>query len=129
VAHSSSGLSCRLGSWSEWVGRLRRAYGDCERNPAGDVHRLAGGFGSSVADTVWVSLDGLSDELVDLLDRLSRPDAVRFRGFAARLTPDEPVLIEESAAAAAVRPYGWLLDRLGTDGVRLTSAGYLRRRW
>ncbi len=72
-----------------------------------------------------MSSDGLSDELADLLDRLSGPDADRFRGFAARLAPHEPVLIEESAAGRAVRPYGWLLTRLGVDGVRLTSAGYL----
>jgi hypothetical protein len=95
---------------------------------AGSRARVSGtGLGRSgrVVDTVWVSFDGLSDELVDLLDRLFGPEAVRFRGFAARLAPDEPVLIEESAAARAVRPYGWLLDRLGADGVRLTSAGYL----
>ena len=78
-----------------------------------------------MVDTVRVSFDGLSDELVDLLGRLAGPDAVRFRGYAARLAPDEPVLIDESTAAEAVRPYSWLLDRLGTDGVRLTSAGYL----
>lgn len=78
-----------------------------------------------MVDTVRVSFDGLSDELVDVLHRLSGPDAVRFRRFAAQLAPDQPVLIQESAAAGAVRPYGWLLDRLGFDGVRLTSAGYL----
>jgi hypothetical protein len=68
----------------------------------------------------------LIDELAgDLLDRLARPDAVRFRSYATRLTQGEPVRVEESAAAEAVRPYSWVLGRLGADGVRLTSAGYL----
>ena len=73
-------------------------------------------------DTVRVLLDEVTE---DLLDRLSGSEAVRFRGFVARLTRSEPVRVDESAAAEAVRPYTWLLGRLGTDGVQLTSAGYL----
>jgi len=38
---------------------------------------------------------------------------------------DEPILIDAETAARMVRPYMWLLDRVGTDGVKLTSAGYL----
>jgi hypothetical protein len=101
-----------------------RGEGEGEGNLAGHVDGRRRSV-SGVVDTVRVSFDGLSDELADLLDRLSGPDADRFRGFAARLAPHEPVLIEESAAGRAVRPYGWLLTRLGVDGVRLTSAGYL----
>ncbi len=78
-----------------------------------------------LTDTGEVSLDGLRDELVDVLDRLSGREAVRFRGLAAQLMPAVPVVIDNSSAAAAVRPYSWLLGRLGADGVRLTSAGYL----
>ncbi|WP_343709493.1 hypothetical protein [Mycobacterium sp.] len=33
--------------------------------------------------------------------------------------------IDTDAAAAAVRPYAWLLERVGDDGVTLTQAGYL----
>lgn len=73
-------------------------------------------------NTVRVPLVELAD---DLLSRLVGPDAVRFRGLAARLSRGGPVHIEESTAADAVRPYAWLLSRLGADGVRLTSAGYL----
>lgn len=36
-----------------------------------------------------------------------------------------PVLIGVETAAAAVRPYAWLLDRVGEDGIKLTQAGYL----
>jgi hypothetical protein len=72
-----------------------------------------------------VSVGLLSEHLVDVLDRLSGQEAVRFRGFVARAQLDRPVAVEASEAAAAVRPYAWLLDRLGADGVRLTSAGHL----
>jgi hypothetical protein len=37
----------------------------------------------------------------------------------------QPVLVDVAAAARMVRPYAWLLDRVGTEGIKLTSAGYL----
>ena len=36
-----------------------------------------------------------------------------------------PVLVEAAVAAAMVRPYSWLLDRVGDAGIKLTAAGYL----
>lgn len=72
-----------------------------------------------------MSPDLLSEHLVDVLDRLSGEDAVRFRGLVARAALDRPVAVEASEAASTVHPYAWLLDRLGADGVRLTSAGHL----
>ncbi len=38
---------------------------------------------------------------------------------------DVPASITTEQAATAVRPYAWLLDRVGADGVKLTTAGYL----
>lgn len=38
---------------------------------------------------------------------------------------DQPVLIEAASAARMVRPYSWLLDRVGDEGIKLTGAGYL----
>jgi hypothetical protein len=38
---------------------------------------------------------------------------------------DQPVLVDAATAARMVRPYTWLLDRVGQDGIRLTGAGYL----
>ncbi len=38
---------------------------------------------------------------------------------------DQPVQIDTDTAARMVHPYSWLLDRVGTDGIPLTSAGYL----
>jgi hypothetical protein len=37
----------------------------------------------------------------------------------------EPVLVDAGTAARMVRPYAWLLERVGTEGIVLTSAGYL----
>ena len=36
-----------------------------------------------------------------------------------------PVFVEAVVAAAMVRPYSWLLDRVGDAGIKLTAAGYL----
>ncbi len=38
---------------------------------------------------------------------------------------DAPVALDPDAAAAIVRPYQWLLERVGEDGIRLTKAGCL----
>jgi hypothetical protein len=37
----------------------------------------------------------------------------------------EPVLVDAGTAARMVRPYWWFLDRVGPEGIKLTSAGYL----
>jgi hypothetical protein len=38
---------------------------------------------------------------------------------------DQPALVDAATAERMVRPYSWLLDRVGSDGIRLTQAGYL----
>ncbi len=38
---------------------------------------------------------------------------------------DQPVLIGAVTASRMVRPYTWLLDRIGDHGIKLTGAGYL----
>lgn len=38
---------------------------------------------------------------------------------------DQPVLVDAGTAARMARPYTWLLNRVGDDGIKLTSAGYL----
>jgi hypothetical protein len=37
----------------------------------------------------------------------------------------QPVLVDAATATRMVRPYTWLLDRVGAEGIKLTSAGYL----
>jgi hypothetical protein len=68
-------------------------------------------------------LPGPLGELVSAVrDSARRRELMRLLG-AARL--DEPVLIGPGVAARMVRPYSWLLDRVGTEGIKLTGAGYL----
>lgn len=76
-------------------------------------------------------------ELVATAANLSGPLAfvlARIRGYPveheladlireARL--GEPVLVSAQGAAAMVRRYAWLLERVGDAGIKLTSAGYL----
>ncbi|MFI7067872.1 plasmid pRiA4b ORF-3 family protein [Kribbella sp. NPDC050124] len=60
--------------------------------------------------------------------------AVAFRSIAARRRFEQmiedaeltaAVVIDAETAARMVSPYRWLLDRVGHDGIKLTSAGYL----
>jgi hypothetical protein len=68
-------------------------------------------------------LPGPLGELVSVVrDSANRRKLLQLLG-AARL--DQPVLIDVSIAARMVHPYSWLLDRVGTEGIKLTGAGYL----
>ncbi|HZE18115.1 MAG TPA: hypothetical protein VE197_21810, partial [Mycobacterium sp.] len=62
----------------------------------------------------------------DLLDAMrTREGQHQLRWLLGRARLRDPVLIGVDTAAAAVRPYTWLLDRVGDDGIKLTQAGYL----
>lgn len=64
----------------------------------------------------------LGDLLQDV--RLS-PVAPRLDELLAQARLDEPVLVDAAVATRMVRRYAWLVDRVGEQGIRLTSAGYL----
>ncbi len=49
----------------------------------------------------------------------------RLRRLIRDAALDQPVQVDTETAARMVRPYAWLLDRVGTDGITLTGAGYL----
>lgn len=62
----------------------------------------------------------------DLIDAIrTSAGQLRLRRLLGSARLGEPVLIDVGTAAAAVRPYAWLLDRVGDDGIKLTQAGYL----
>ena len=62
----------------------------------------------------------------DLLDAMqTRHGQYQLRRLLGRARMREPVLVGADTAAASVRPYAWLLDRVGDDGIKLTQAGYL----
>ena len=67
----------------------------------------------------------LRASVLDLLDRLD-PAGIRLvEGLFSGGQLDVPIAVDEGAVIAAVQPYSWLLNRIGLDGVALTSAGYL----
>jgi hypothetical protein len=47
------------------------------------------------------------------------------RGLAGVAMAGDRPEVDADTAARMVRPYAWLLDRVGADGIRLTGAGYL----
>ena len=66
---------------------------------------------------------GPLDELV----RAARTTAGKreLRQLIGKARLDPPVLVDAATASRMVRPYTWLLDRVGDDGIKLTGAGYL----
>jgi hypothetical protein len=53
------------------------------------------------------------------------PNAGLVGGLVSAAALHRAVLVDNASAANAVRPYTWLLEQIGSTGVRLTPAGYL----
>ena len=75
------------------------------------------------AATLPHEIAGPPKDLLDAMRTMDGQQQLRRLLGSARL--GSPVLIGADAAAAAVRPYAWLLNRVGDDGIKLTQAGYL----
>lgn len=72
------------------------------------------------------SLPELPGPLDELLQAVRPPRAKRqLRNLLSAASLDEPVDVDTETARRVVHPYVWLLDRVGTDGIKLTQAGYL----
>jgi hypothetical protein len=68
----------------------------------------------------------LPAQVVELVDALGNPiTQIEFLYLLANAKILEPVLIDGKAAARMVRLYSWFLDRVGPEGIKLTSVGYL----
>ncbi|GAB3953144.1 hypothetical protein GCM10029976_092740 [Kribbella albertanoniae] len=78
----------------------------------------------AVAGTKQPALAGPLEGLVNAIR--STPERRKFQQLIARAGLDQPIDIDAATAAEMVAPYSWLLNRVGTDGIKLTSAGYLR---
>jgi len=73
-----------------------------------------------------VDLSMLPPPVADLLDAVRTSVERRMlRRLADSADLTAPVLVDAAVAAAMVRPYTWLLDRVGDAGIKLTAAGYL----
>jgi len=64
--------------------------------------------------------------LRELLGAVRSTDGLRtLRQLTAAAELSSPIQVAPATAAGMVRPYTWLLDRVGGGGIKLTSAGYL----
>jgi hypothetical protein len=69
----------------------------------------------------------LPAQVVELVDAFRNPiTQIEFLYLLANANILEPVLVDAETADRMVRPYSWFLDRVGPEGIKLTSAGYLR---
>ena len=84
------------------------------------INRVLAGLGSIASPHEITGPPG------DLLDSMQTTYGQRqWRQLLGSARLDDPVLIGADTAAAAVRPYAWLLECVGDDGITLTQAGYL----
>jgi hypothetical protein len=68
----------------------------------------------------------LPEPLAELVHAVrTRYGKQRLRRLIRDAALDQPVQVDTETAARMVGPYTWLLDRVGTDGITLTGAGYL----
>jgi hypothetical protein len=73
-----------------------------------------------------LDLSVLPPPIADLLDAVRTSQERRIlRRLIDGADLEAPVLVEAAVAAAMVRPYSWLLDRVGDAGIKLTAAAYL----
>jgi hypothetical protein len=68
----------------------------------------------------------LPEPLADLVRSMrDTGEQIRLRKVIDDAALDQPTVIDAETAARMVRPYAWMLDRVGDDGITLTGAGYL----
>jgi hypothetical protein len=68
----------------------------------------------------------LPAQVVELVDSFRNPlKQLELLYLLAEVGILKPVLIDAETAARMVRPYASFLDRVGAEGIKLTSAGYL----
>ncbi len=72
------------------------------------------------------SMAHLPEPLADLVHAVrDTREQIHLRELISEAALDEPTAIDPDTAARMVRPYTWLLDRVGEGGITLTGAGYL----
>lgn len=68
----------------------------------------------------------LPEPLADLVQAIrTSAGKRRLRRLIGDAAVDRPVQVDAETAARMIHPYTWLLDRVGTEGITLTGAGYL----
>jgi hypothetical protein len=110
--------------------------GDCPRadeagesrgaDVAGEELEDRGELGAVFAARPWVDLDEVPGPVAELLLSVRTPSARRqLERLISAAELDRTGPVDPATAARMVRPYSWLLDRVGDDGIKLTDAGHL----
>jgi hypothetical protein len=117
------------GRRADGAGEGRRADGAGESRGAGAADgELAEGEepGAASSGRPWVDLDEVPGPVAELLLSVRTPRARRqLEQLISAAELDRTGPVDPATAARMVRPYSWLLDRVGEDGIKLTDAGHL----
>jgi hypothetical protein len=113
-------------AWREFA----EIYGD-EVDPADfsptpfDIDEVNSALGR-VGPNPAIDLASLPARLGEVLREVRSTDGLRrLRQLIAAAELASPVQVDLATAERIVRPYAWLLGRVGARGIKLTSAGYL----
>jgi hypothetical protein len=109
------------------VGELGAAGAEVARGLGAEAAR---GFGAETAGLTargpWIELDDVPRPVAELVLAVRTPSARRqLERLVGEAELQRPVTIDLDMAARMVRPYSWLLGRVGHEGIRLTDAGHL----
>lgn len=106
---------------------IARIYGtDVEPEGLTPTPFAVGEINKELAGLPAQSTAHLPEPLADLVRAVrDTGEQIRLRRLISDAALDQPTVIDASIAARMVRPYTWLLDRVGDDGITLTGAGYL----
>lgn len=123
---------------TEAVAEFSRIYGECADPEAvrltpfkiDEINETLVGLAPRDADDPAGSQavqDRTYPSRLDELVRAVRTSAAKreLRQLIGKARLDQPVVVDAATASRMVRPYTWLLNRVGDQGVKLTSAGYL----
>lgn len=80
----------------------------------------------ALAGRPWIDLDQVPRIVAELVRAVRTPSARRqLKRLVGEAELQQPVTINLDTAARMVRPYTWLLGRVGDEGIQLTDAGHL----
>ncbi len=103
---------------SQWLTFVGKSPGGHDRIDLSKIN-------DEIAGALALHPRAASDQLKDLINRCQ---GVAARNRLARLISSarlDSITVDPETANAMVRPYRWLLDRIGPDGIKLTKAGFL----
>jgi hypothetical protein len=90
-----------------------------------DIDQVNATFGLLGANPA-IDVMGLPAPLAEIARSVRSTDGLRtVRQLIAAVDQAGPIRVDVAMAKRMVRQYVWLLDRVGSAGIRLTSAGYL----